>query len=282
MITPEEKKWREEVMSLMRRYCDIVGAGLSERWARMDVEIYDSETYEVIGGLLSRQATLTTELASAPMIWSGHVGPLILRCMTDAHITLAWILRDPKERAKKYILYGLGQEKLYIEYLKAEYDSSEEKDERIKQMIEFKENWLNSQRRDIFTEVNVGSWAGLNTRDMAIEAGCESLYKFAYVPFSAVAHNMWQHVSLYNLQHCKNPLHKYHRVPTIIDAPIDPDFVYRSAKYVSKSFMLFDEVFNIKIETPLPIDWYIEEFNKMNDKLDKDNPPDEVMNTDQH
>ncbi|HWR57357.1 MAG TPA: DUF5677 domain-containing protein [Thermodesulfovibrionales bacterium] len=264
-MTPEEAKWMEQIMSLMRRYCEVVKTGLVARWDKLDVKIYDSETYEVIGGLLSRQATLTTELALSPSIWNGHIGPLVLRCMTDAHITLAWILRYSKERAKKYILYGLGQEKLYIEYLKAEYDSSTEKDERIKQMIEFKEKWLNAQRHDFLTEVNVGSWAGHNTREMAEEADCESLYRYAYVPFSGAAHNMWQHISLYNLKQCKNPLHKYHRVPTIIDPPIDPDFVYRSAKYVSKSYVLFDETLKIKIDTPLPVDWFVDEFDKLHE-----------------
>jgi hypothetical protein len=180
--------------------------------------------------------------------------------MTDAHITLAWILHDPPERAKKYILYGLGQEKLQIEHLKADVDQD---DEQIQQMIKMKESWLNSQRRDFMTEVNVGNWSGLNTRQMAIESDCEGLYKFAYTPFSGVAHNMWQHVSLYNLKPCVNPIHKYHKVPTILKAPLDPDYVYRSSKYVTRTYESIDEKFGLRIKTKMPLDYLVEEFEKL-------------------
>ena len=70
----------------------------------------DKHVHEAIGGLLARQATLAIELARSPMMWIGNVAPLILRCMTDAYITLAWILDDRGDRAKKYTEYGLGQE----------------------------------------------------------------------------------------------------------------------------------------------------------------------------
>jgi hypothetical protein len=249
-----------EVMKIVQSYCDIVERGLNERWGKLPVEIYDSETYETIGGLMARQATLSIELARSPSIWTGHVAPLILRSMTDTHITLAWILCDPSERAKKYILYGLGQEKLHIEHLKA---GAEQDDEQVQKLIEMKESWLNSQRRDFMTEVNVGNWAGLNTRQMAQESGCEGLYKFAYTPFSGVAHNMWQHVSIYNLKPCSNPMHKYHKVPTILEAPMDPDYVYRSAKYVDRTYEAIDEKYNLEIEAKMPLEYFVEEFDRL-------------------
>jgi len=258
----------KSVLMFMDKYCSLIIEGFRERWKKWEIEIYDSETYEAIGGLLSRQVTLSISLASAPQIWNGHIAPLILRAMTDVHITLAWILLDPKERAKKYILYGLGQEKLYIEHLKSE---AVEEDNRINLMIEVRESWLNSQRADFLTEVNVGNWAGLNTREMASEADCQGLYKFAYTPFSGVAHNMWQHISRYNLVPCNNPLHKFHRVADILDVPSDPDYVYRSAKYVDRSFEAFDKKYNLPISTPMPHDWFVEEFKKINKKPIEDN-----------
>jgi len=270
----QENNGIESLLIFMDEYCSLIVEGFRERWNKWEIEIYDSETYEAIGGLLSRQVTLSMNLASAPQIWNGHVAPLILRAMTDAHITLAWILLEPTERAKKYILYGLGQEKLYIENLKSEVV---EDDKRANLMIEVRESWLNSQRADFLTEVNVGNWAGLNTRQMAAEADCQGLYKFAYIPFSGVAHNMWQHVSRYNLVPCKNPLHKYHRVADILDVPSDPDYVYRSVKYVDRSFEAFDKKYNIPISTPMPHQWFVEQFEKINKKPIKDNL--EIMDT---
>ncbi len=264
----QENNGIESLLIFMDEYCSLIVEGFRERWSKWEIEIYDSEIYEAIGGLLSRQVTLSMNLASAPQIWNGHVAPLILRAMTDAHITLAWILLEPTERAKKYILYGLGQEKLYIENLKSEVI---EDDKRANLMIEVRESWLNSQRADFLTEVNVGNWAGLNTRQMADEADCQGLYKFAYTPFSGVAHNMWHHVSRYNLVPCINPLHKYHRVADILDVPSDPDYVYRSAKYVDRSFEAFDKKYNIPISTPMPHQWFVEQFEKINKKPIKDN-----------
>jgi len=261
-----DKQWWNQLNELMDKYCAIVENGLFERWEKFDVKISDSETYEVIGGLLARQATLTIHLAQTPQDWNGHIAPLILRCMVDAYINLAWILGDPRNRAKQYILYGLGQEKLFIEYLKNSQKNERDKDPLVAKLIDVREKWLNSQRHDFLTEVNVGSWSGLSTRKMAKEAGCEELYKFAYVPFSGVAHNMWQHISVYNLQICKNPLHKYHKVPSIPRIPLNPDFVYRSAKYIDRSYELFDKTFNITIDTPLPLNWFVEEFNRFIEK----------------
>jgi hypothetical protein len=259
----KKKKSVSDLLPLMKNYCKIVEDGLHERWSKWNIEIHDAETYEVIGGLLSRQASLTTYLAMAPQIWNGHIAPLILRSMTDAHITLSWILQNPKERAQKYILYGLGQEKLYIEHLKNETDPDEPA---YQEMIKMREGWLNSQRLDFLTIVNTGNWSELTTRKMSEESGTDSLYKYSYTPFSGVVHNMWQHISRYNLKYCDNPLHKYHLVPEIREVGIDPDYVYRSVKYIDRSYEIFDEKYKLKIETPSPHDWYVKEYKKYCDK----------------
>ena len=77
---------------------------------------------------------------------------------------------------------------------------------------------------------------------------------------------MWQHISLYNLKECQNPLHKFHRVPTIANVPLNEDYVFRSAKYISKVFMEVDEKFTLKIDSKLPVDWYLENINKLDDE----------------
>lgn len=247
--------YSKKITEFMQSYCEIVKKALDERWNKIPLKVYDSEVYEVIGGLLARQATLSIQLAENPMIWNPHIAPLILRSMTDAHITIAWILSENfEERAKQYILYGLGQEKKLIEHYKNESENNKD----LEELINFKEKWVEGQRYPFLTEVNLGSWSGSNTRKMAIEADCESLYKFAYEPFSAVAHNMWQHICMFNLKKCSNPLHKKHRVPIIPDIALDEDYVYRSSKYISKSFASFDKKFNLTIETKMPDDWYLE------------------------
>lgn len=253
-------------------YCETVRKGLRQRWDKYKPEIYNNEISEAIGGLAARQATLAIEMAQNPGIWNGHIAPIILRCMTDAHITLAWILGAPLERSKEYIRFGLGQEKLFIEYLENEADQAPdgELDERIEKMIEMRKGWLNGQLAEWAIEVNVGSWSGKSTRDMAVEAECEGLYKFAYVPFSGPTHSMWQHVGIYNVVPCANPLHKNHRIPVIPDLKVDPDYLYRSAKYVSRTYSLLSEKLRLQCDVPLPVRYFAENhpFGQADEKTD--------------
>lgn len=260
MNTHQKKSFDEKIHDFISGYRAIVSKGFNDRWSKVKQEIYDKHISETIGALLSRQATLSIEMASAPTTWNGHVAPLFLRCMVEAYITLAWILAKPEERSKKYIEYGLGQEKLFIEFLDealnedpCSYDA-----ETIKNMIKVRKGWLNAQLAEWATEVNVGSWSGMSAREMAKEIGRESIYKHAYVPFSGAAHNMWQHVGIFNVEPCTNPLHKWHVVPKIRHAPAHPDFMYRSAKYISITFELFDEKMAIESEIPLPEKYFVE------------------------
>ncbi len=41
------------------------------------------------------------------------------------------------------------------------------------------------------------------------------------------------------------------------------DYLYNSAKYMTKSLITFDQKYNIKPKTTLPQDWFVEEFNKI-------------------
>jgi hypothetical protein len=173
--------------------------------------------------------------------------------MVDGFITLAWIFVEPVDRSRKFIRYGLGQEKLDIEHrrkLMEEAGKNADDDP----LIKLKEGWVNSQRFTFLTEVNVGSWSGIDVRAMAEDAGHRDLYRYAYVPFSAATHNMWHHVSRYNLIKCPNPLHAYHKVPIDLFVPPDVDYFYRAAKYVEKAFKVFDEKTGVKISLPSAFD----------------------------
>lgn len=251
-----------ELSTIIDTYIQMVRAELHQRYEHWPLDLKNREMHEVIGGLVARQVTLATQLAQAPSIWNGHMAPLILRTMTDGYITLAWIFDDPLERSRKFILYGLGQEKLEIESRKAQLLQNGNKEVAKDPLIEFKEAWLNSQRYSFLTEVNVGSWSGLSTREMAEQANCLDLYRDAYSPFSAATHNMWHHIDRYNLAICPNPLHRYHKIPIDPEMEPDADYLYRAAKYVQKAFDLFDE--RTKVQVSLP-----SAYNELNKTLKK-------------
>lgn len=200
------------------------------------------EVFNVVTALLARQATLAIELASAPQLWNGHSAPLFLRAMTDVHITLSWILLDPKTRARQYIDHGLGQAVLELEHRKKQLESAaEHAKEGMKQMIRAYESWVDAQRWNFLVEVNVGAWSGKTTREMAEESGILDFYNYVYTPFSQCAHSTWYHVGRYNSGPSESPLTGQLWTPRIAESPSDVWNLNLAAKYLDKSFNNSDE-----------------------------------------
>lgn len=238
-----------KLLKMITTYIDSVRAELKVRWDAWPLDMSKVEKHEVVGALLARQVTLATQLASAPPTWNGHTAPLVLRSMIDNYINLAWILhKDSLNRSKKFIEYGLGQQKLILEHRKKELTKRGVKKVDEDPLIRMLENWANSQRYTFLTTVNVGQWADMDTRKMAEEANCLDFYRFSYTPFSSSVHGKWNHVSTYNLMTCRNPLHRFHKIPIDPDLPIDMDYFYRAAKYVEKAFSLFDKKLGMNIK----------------------------------
>ena len=237
----------EELHELVERFTARAREELSLRWRKWQLDLAQNEFHEVAGALLARQVTLASQLATNPMIWNGQVAPIILRVMADVYITLAWVLRDPLDRSKRFIHYGLGQQKLQLEHRRAELADREPAERELEQ-LEAIENWINTQRAVFLTNVDLGSWSGISTRSMAEEADCLDFYHDVYAPFSACAHSMWHHVALHNLRQCRNPLHRFHSVPHLPELEFDPQYLYLGADYLQKTFAAFDEAVEISIE----------------------------------
>ena len=216
------------------------------RWDAWALSNAENEVHEVVGALLARQVTLVSQLAQSPSVWNDHVAPLLLRPLIEAAITAAWILLDAPARASSFVKYGLGQEKLLLEHEKAKLKEAgidPDSDERI----QFWEKWLNGERYMDLTEVNVGDWAGVSLREMAIEADCLDLHREDYTRWSAATHNMWHHIVKFNLGYCQNPLHGYHRLPTVLEIPTNPTYLQWAAEYLDQSFDLFDKLTGISV-----------------------------------
>lgn len=200
------------------------------------------EVFNVLTALLARQATLAIEFTSAPQLWNYHSAPLFLRAMTDVHITLSWILLDPKTRARQYIDHGLGQAVLELEHRKKRLESAPDDDKKeLKQVIDAIEAWIDAQRWNFLVEVNVGAWSGKTTRQMAEEAGILDFYNYVYTPFSQCAHSTWYHVGRYNSGPSESALTRQLWVPGILESANDVWTLSLAAKYLDKSFNIFDE-----------------------------------------
>jgi hypothetical protein len=200
------------------------------------------EVFSVLTALLARQATLAIEFASAPQLWNSHSAPLFLRAMADVHITLSWILLDPSTRARQYIDYGLGQAKLELEHRKSRMASADDDfKEKLNQMVQGYEIWINVQRWHFLVEVNVGAWSGKTTRQMAEEAGIVDFYNYVYTPFSQCVHSTWYHVGRHNSEPSDSPLTSQIWMPRIAESSTDWWNLLLAAKYLDKSFNIFDE-----------------------------------------
>ena len=210
----EEREFEDQVRKALAKYEHAVRLDVQARWDSWELDLSKNEFHEVIAALLARQASMAVYFARSPESWTPIVGPILMRTMTDTYITLAWILKDPMDRSRKFIHYGLGQEKLQVEHMRAaEKAAGRDPDEH--EGIRFSEMWVDSQQYRFLTEVNVGSWSEKTTRQMASEADCLDLHRHAYVPESSVAHSMWNSVGRVNLRMCANPLHRYHKVPLV-------------------------------------------------------------------
>jgi len=257
------KAQSEFLYQLIETFSQMTQAELEDLLAQWPVDLAHPEKYEVVGGLLARIATLALELAGSPRIWNEHSAPLFLRAMIDAYITLAWIMHDPIDRSEKYIAYGLGQAKLQLEHLKAETGKTE-RDVNEANILKPLEDWINSQQFTFLTEVNVGSWSGMDTRSMADEAGCKDFFTYAFVPCSNAVHSTWFHIGKHNLRLCVNPLHGVHRVPSMPDQRIDLDYFRLAAKYVEKAFRFFEQQLGFQCNQPSAYRYLLNGIEKFN------------------
>lgn len=263
----------EEIYKMVGSYVELLRESFETIWGMVPIEADKLEAYSVIGALLSRQVTLSMEMMRSPGTWNGHSAPLYLRSMTDLQITLGWILEDIVERSRKYIMHGLGEAKLSMEHYKAELELNPDDSSaaQVQGMIDRYSHWINSQRREFTVEVNLGNWAKLDYYAMSREIDKESLYKFAYRPFSHAAHNMWPHVSVYNTRNCKNALHRNHLIPVLHEPKFEPDFMYRSCKYVHQTYELLIRRFDLHFDKQMPLDWWHQYFKSRDEGTPDEN-----------
>lgn len=275
-VRPPTEKSRHPIVQFGIDYEQYVWELVDDIWPKLPIDICDSELFEVIGALLARQACLAVKIANNIDLWDYHAGPLFLRAMTDCYITAAWILKDPIDRARKFILYGLGQEKLEIERLKLVLpDQSPEDRQHVEERIRIQEAWLNAQHYSFLQHVDVGSWSGKSTRKMAEEADCLDLYDFAYTGWSHGAHSTWNHIGKFDIWPAAEPLHKHINQPANFEHGHHMDVVELASKYFDKLSVLIVNHFKLEMTMPNPNAWFnkrAQEFSAELAKFHKDDP----------
>jgi hypothetical protein len=252
-----------DITDLINAFVKKVELELKDRWNNWDINLSKSAQFEVIGGILARQASLAIQIAQNINIWNEEIAPILLRSMADNHINLAWILTSPEENSKSFIAHGIGQMKLQLEHFKLINDK--EPSLQLEEEIEHLESFINSQKFTFLAEVNLGSWSGLNTRKLAEEAGILDFYNHVYQPFSGCAHSTWTHISKYNTSVSNNPLHKFLRKPLIPDLKPDIFYFHLASKYWFKSISTFDNQYEYKSELEYTFHYVDEVLSHLNE-----------------
>ncbi len=231
-------------------YLEGVRQEFEARWDVWPLALQNPGPSEVSVGLLRRQCSLLVHLAQCPLLWTAEFAPIVLRCMVEVYIWLAWILEDPAPRARKFIDDGLGKEKLIIKHRTDEMEHEGMNPDDDPLCLDSKA-WLETQRFSFLVDVNLSaSWSGLDTRKMAEECGCLDFYRFTYPTFSSAVHSTWNFISRFDLVPCRNPLHGFHRMPVMTFSPPSIEFFRLAGKYVAKTFKLVDSKLAIECAVP--------------------------------
>jgi len=252
--------YKEEFNLLIDNYKNRVELEFTDRWNNWNKELKDIEVYEVVGGILARQISIGFGFIESRASWNENVAPIIMRSMIDNYINFAWILQDPLERSKRFIYFGLGQEKLIVEHRKKDMESRDNLPNE-KMMIEHSENWINAHRYTFLTEVSFKTWSEKTVRQMAEESDCIDLYNYAYSPFSCATHNMWNHIAKYNLIESNNPLHRNFKIPIVHIIQPSIHYLELSAKYIDKMLERFDKVFKYNGKTENSYEYLLKELD---------------------
>jgi hypothetical protein len=270
---PDEDKLHP-IVKFGRDYDRYAWRVVDDIWSKLPVDIFESEVFEVIGALLARQCNLAVKLANNVDLWDYHAGPLFLRPMTDGCITIAWILKDRVDRARKFILYGLGQEKLEIERLRSVLGKQDAGERRsLEERIEIQEAWLESQHYSFLQHVDFGSWSGISTRKMAEEAERLNLYDFAYTGWSHAAHGTWNHIGKFDALPSPEPLHKHIWQPCNLEHGAQVDVVVQATKYFDEFCTAIVEEFELKMGLPPPNAWLNNRLKQLFAEMEVLHPP---------
>jgi len=134
-----------------------------------------------------------------------------LRTIFESYITLAYLLKnDNVELWKSHRVYGAGQAKL--SFLKL--DDLSEKPKYID--IEYLKHIVNEDVWQEYISINLGHWENSNLRKMSEQIGLKDEYDKYYNWTSSYTHGNWGAIRDSVFVTCGNPLHRFHRIPSLV------------------------------------------------------------------
>lgn len=181
-----------------------------------DPDLYAPERHEVLTGLTAHGLRVAAAVAVHPGLWIGEFSAGLLRVIAEILIVLAWLKTLPQNDTEIYLRFkefGRGRLKLLKLHIENRADDSES-DETLLRLIDQLDAEVNEEVMEEFQDISIeGTFAGVDLRKMAQQAGADWVYKLSYAPMSSVTHSEWPILARYAMRRCVNPLHRFHRIP---------------------------------------------------------------------
>jgi hypothetical protein len=240
---PRERSAPASLAEVRRRLfaaVDELGQGLQVLQQQATLDTHETTADEIKLGLASRQFRLLRRLIADPSLWNNEMAPHMLRSMIDVRIILAWLIKqDDLQLFERFKAYGQGKRKLFK--LKLEDLMESEKvsfDEDDRAFLDRMREKVNQDTMEEFQTIDLGgSFSGKNIREMAKETDLADLYSLNYQPLSTEAHGEWGSLLDFDLRHCGNPLHKYHRLGRFDTSPAE----HAHLGWIRDAFMIAGE-----------------------------------------
>jgi hypothetical protein len=201
---------------------DGLGIWLSDHQSLLPIDPLEPIVSEVRLGLAARQLRLARTICADPMMWTSPTSVYVTRPMVETQIVLRWLLGQDAPMHERYRQYGLGKQKLLKLHLEDLMERSSDSDvaaltawhSRLDQEV-------SAEFLEEFIEIDLGgNFSGRSVRTIAEEVDLKDTYVMQYQPLSADPHGEWTALRNYDLVHCVNPLHRYHRVGRFQPRPL--------------------------------------------------------------
>ena len=184
--------------------------------------------HEVLVGHVVRAYRALEALVRAPHMWTGEHASPVTRLLFEAQIFIRWMLKQGNDDVFfQYQSYGLGKRKLLKQHVKRLLERlGDQAPDMFKAYAESLEQKTGGDRGDQFQAVSLDStFSGLTVRQMAEQVGMLDEYRHVYQSASGITHGEWWAIEDYAMQRCQNPLHLFHRLPSLEEFRSEPEFM---------------------------------------------------------
>ncbi len=180
-----------------------------------DPDLYAPDRHEVLTGIVYRQIRALGVMVGFPALWTMEHGSSAIRGVLEARILAKWLLlKDEPDLYSRFKDYGRGKLKLLKLHLEEYRDSLDTPPAELDEQIEYLDALVNRDIMEEFQDISVeGNFAGIDTRRMAEQVGLLTDYRLVFQPASSNVHGEWTSLDQYILSTCRNPLHRWHRIP---------------------------------------------------------------------